>query len=413
MPLDDLYVEEGFTDEERGNLSEANRLSGEPAKLEVEAMTMVEEATPEETNDARLRASAILHGPAYLDAAMAIQAPVGEFERLLSVRLARLDAEAANLTRLSHTILFALIGITLVIVAAAVIWMRRRVQGTLGLIATDLGFSSDNVSSAANEIRDSADMLAKSTTDQASMLEETASALEEIASATRQSADQAEKTRTTMDGAAALFKEGADHMEAMTGAMAEISESSEKIGHIVKTIEDIAFQTNLLALNAAVEAARAGEAGKGFAVVADEVRNLAGRSAQAARDTTELIEFTIRSVQHGVDISTRLDKSFASIRESNDTVGALVNDIARVVSEQAQGVDQINAALAEVDKTTQNAAAASENEARAAAGLAEQADTLGQAVEQLLVLVGGDKPAARPEASVRGSSYRMLPPPLE
>ncbi|MCD8352641.1 MAG: methyl-accepting chemotaxis protein [Planctomycetaceae bacterium] len=414
VPLDDLYVEEGFTDEERGNLSEANRLSGELAKLEVEAMTMVEEATPEEINDARLRASAILHGPAYLNSAKAIQAPVGQFERLLSQRLARLDNEATTMTRFSHTVLFALIGVTLIIVAAAVMWMRRRVQGTLGLIATDLGESSHNVSSAANEIRDSAGMLAKSMTDQASMLEETASALEEIASATRQSADQAEETRTTMAGSAVLFKEGADHMEEMTGAMSEISESSEKIGHIVKTIEDIAFQTNLLALNAAVEAARAGEAGKGFAVVADEVRNLAGRSAQAARDTTELIEFTIRSVQHGVDISSRLEKSFSSIGESNNTVGGLVNDIAHVVSEQAQGVDQINAALAEVDKTTQSAAAASENEARAAAGLAGQAETLSQAVEQLLVLVGGVKATARPAAvTARRSGYRMLPAPRD
>ncbi len=412
VPLDDLYVEEGFTAEERGNLSEANRLSGELAKLEVEAMDMVEKASPEDVNDARRRASAILHGPAYLDAAKAIQAPVGQFERLLAMRLARLDNEAAAMTRFSHIGLFILIGGTLVMIAAAVIWMRRRVQGTLGMLAADLGISSDNVSRAAGDIRESAEMLAKSTTDQASMLEETASALEEIASATRQSAEQAEKTRTTMEGSAVLFREGAGHMEAMTGAMAEISESSEKIGHIVKTIEDIAFQTNLLALNAAVEAARAGEAGKGFAVVADEVRNLAGRSAQAARDTTELIEFTIRSVQHGVDVSGKLDKSFASIRESNGTVGGLVNDIAQVVSEQAHGVDQINAALAEVDKMTQTTAAASENESRAAAGLSEQAESLSHAVEGLLALVGGVAATRRQAAALPSrTGYKMLPAP--
>ncbi|MCP4646444.1 MAG: methyl-accepting chemotaxis protein, partial [bacterium] len=170
----------------------------------------------------------------------------------------------------------------------------------------------------------------------------------------------------------------------LTKSMEEISKASEETSKIVKTIDEIAFQTNLLALNAAVEAARAGEAGAGFAVVADEVRNLAMRAAAAAKDTSALIEGTVKKVGDGATLVEKTNEAFKEVTDSSAKVGALVAEISSASKEQADGISQVTTAVSEMDTVVQQNAAGSEE-------LSSQADELSSKVGIMLEIVEGEK----------------------
>jgi methyl-accepting chemotaxis protein len=157
----------------------------------------------------------------------------------------------------------------------------------------------------------------------------------------------------------------------------------------VKTIDEIAFQTNLLALNAAVEAARAGEAGAGFAVVAEEVRNLAMRAAQAAKNTSELIEGTVKRVKDGSEVLAKTGREFHELASGVGKSGELVGEIAAASREQSRGIDQINIAVGEMNSVVQQNAANSEQSAAASKEMNAQAERMEDFVEQLRRLVEG------------------------
>ena len=202
--------------------------------------------------------------------------------------------------------------------------------------------------------------LSQSATEQAASLEETSASLEEMTSMTKRNAGNATVANQLMTATREVIEKADGSMGELTGSMKEITSSSEKTQKIVKTIDEIAFQTNLLALNAAVEAARAGEAGAGFAVVADEVRNLALRAAEAAKNTSGLIEDIVRKVNNGERLVGVANGAFREITDSSLKVVNLVSEIAGASQEQSQGIEQVNRAVAEMNKMTQQNAAGAE-----------------------------------------------------
>ena len=236
------------------------------------------------------------------------------------------------------------------------------------------------VAAASEQVSQSSQSLAEGSCQQAAGIEETSSSLEEVSSMTKLNADNAIQANTLMQATTHETEKANASMVELTKSMAEISRASEETSKIIKTIDEIAFQTNLLALNAAVEAARAGEAGAGFAVVADEVRNLALRAAEAARNTSEMIEGTVKKVMDGSGLVTITHDAFTQVAGSAKKVAELVGEISAASNEQAQGIEQVNVAVSEMDKVVQHNAAGAEEFAGASEELNGQARQMNEMV---------------------------------
>lgn len=256
-------------------------------------------------------------------------------------------------------------------------------------IVDSLTESSNQVAAASNQLSSSSQQLAEGSAEQSSSLQETSSTLEESASMIQQNTENTKQAALLSDKVKEAADKGNLEMEEMTESMSEIKKSSDQISKIIKVIDDIAFQTNILALNAAVEAARAGDAGMGFAVVAEEVRNLAQRSAEAAKDTAGMIENNIALSEKGVDVTQRIKNTLSEITTQAKKMSELMAEIAASSQEQSQGVSQINKALVEMEKVVQQNAANAEESASAAEELSAQAQNLKEIVQQLVLLVHG------------------------
>ncbi len=272
------------------------------------------------------------------------------------------------------------------------------------------------VAEAAGQISEGGDKLALGVSTQAASLEEISASVEELSSMTSQNADNAALASTLADSAQGSANKGRETMERMKSAIGAIKESSDETAKIVKTIDEIAFQTNLLALNAAVEAARAGDAGRGFAVVAEEVRSLAQRSADAAKNTAQLISQALTNAEGGVQISSEVSDILIEIFDGSTKVNDLVAEIAAASKEQFEGISQINQAVDQVNRVTQENAATSEESAASAKQLTDLARELDEVVSHYHSSVdqGGGGLAAssagRPTRSVRAPSEAVQRP---
>ncbi len=310
---------------------------------------------------------------------------IGAERALMEARVTESRAASALLGHLTLWGSLATIAIGLI----TAVLLSRDLSSSLSRVTTELSQSSQQVAAASAQVAGASQSLSQGATTQAASLEETSASMEEMASMTRQNADNSRQAAAMMAETALLVTNANSALADMVSSMTAIKSSSDHVAKIIKTIDEIAFQTNILALNAAVEAARAGEAGMGFAVVADEVRALAQRSAQAAKDTADLIEESIARSTEGQERVQTVTAAIDSITSSTAKVKGLIDQVNDASRQQTQGIDQVSHAIAQMESVTQNTAATAEESAAASEELSAQAETSMQVVRRLAAMVNG------------------------
>jgi methyl-accepting chemotaxis protein len=350
----------------------------------------------------------------------AAQGFVGVLRSTTTSALRSAEGHIETVGPMSHRLLVVLLaagGCCLVLAVLSGVLVSSSIIRPLRRVIQGLVHGGKHLSEASGQLSGSSQSLSQDASLQAGALEEASVSVQQTASSTQVCARRARESkemalsnlanagnaRQCAESASQSVAVGDASAAKLSQAMRQVREASEESGRIVRTIDDIAFQTNLLALNAAVEAARAGEAGRGFAVVADEVRALAQRSADAASETAELIEDSTRVAENGLEVSDEVLSTLASIKSD---IGQAVNHISNVhrdsrsqaelieqvaadSQQQAQAIGTIDSTVSEIENITRRTASTAEESASAAEELASQADQLNKLVADLLNLVGG------------------------
>lgn len=261
--------------------------------------------------------------------------------------------------------------------------IKKAIQHTAsGLSETlmTINTAAEQVSTGAAQVSSGAQALASGSTEQASSVEELSVSIVRIAEEAAANSANVETATQYVEQAHAHVRDSSDHMRQLTEAMANIGSASSQITNITKVIEDIAFQTNILALNAAIEAARVGNAGKGFAVVADEVRSLAAKSAEAAKQTGELIQASVSTVEEGTKVSAQTAQLLHVVEEKTTKVNEVINKINQASADQAAAIEQIKLGLNQVSSVVQTNAATAEENSATSEEMSAQAVTLREEV---------------------------------
>ncbi|MBI4902033.1 MAG: cache domain-containing protein [Acidobacteria bacterium] len=287
--------------------------------------------------------------------------------------------------------MFGFISIAAVIVilisCAASLFLARSIAGPVMTLAKELGAGSDQVAHAAAQISATSQHLAAGANSQAESLQTTSASGQQIASVTTTNAENARQVASDMSETIAFIDEANGRIQEMTACMRDIGVSSGKVMKIIKVIDEIAFQTNILALNAAVEAARAGDAGLGFAVVADAVRTLAQRSATAAAETELLIAESVATSTSGKAKLEAVANAVDGITSRAQRIRAAIDRVHAGNQQQAIGVAHVSGALLKLDQVTQQVSSTAEQTAAAGEQLSAQAESMRSVVCKLQHLV--------------------------
>ena len=318
---------------------------------------------------------------------------------------------------------FLLTAVMAVVAAAVFFLLTRSLAGPLGRISQDLQASSLETEKASEQVSASSQSLAQGANEQAASLEQSTASMQSMSDLLTQNVQLSQQASEYSHEAEGAAKNGVSSMQHLSGvvhqisdsitelndAIADIQTSTTSISQVIDKIDNIAFQTNILALNASVEAARAGEAGSGFAVVAGEVRNLAVRATEAAKETAALIDRSVSASKKGVSMNATVVSLLNDVKGKVDSVDSALADIDSSVvrvrgamtemdsgaKQQKEGIEQVTIALRQVNEVTQQTAANAEQAAGASEELSDQANQLRQVVERLNGIIRGRKRKSR------------------
>ena len=307
------------------------------------------------------------------------------FSKELQAELKEVESRSARQrTAALAVFLFALLLSAIVVTVT----IRRVVTGPIVRVIRGVQQAADQAGEASEQMTRSGQTVAGDAQEQAACIEETSASLVEISNTTIENAGRARHADGLMRQAREMVESATKTMTALTASMDVVSKSSHEVSQVLKSIDEIAFHTNMLALNAAVEAARAGEAGVGFSVVADEVRSLAQRAADAARRTAEIIERTISDVNTGVNLVSQAQTAFNAVSRSIVDSSDVISHIATSSEEQARGVGHVSEAITRIESVTQRNAANAHETAQAAEAMTHQVRITREHLDELIGIVG-------------------------
>ena len=351
--------------------------------------------------DAATVYGAVLSNPANLDAGMqsrvqelgqrteglknALSAARSQFSDDLRQQIGELR-EASSRQR--HFTLGVFAGTLILAILIVNLTIRRSVVAPVLRAIHGVREAAETAANSSTHAAESGNRVAHDAQEQAAVIQETSASLEEIGVTTRKNADQAAEADQLMVEARKRVENSTAVVSSLLESMDEVSRSSKELQAILKSSDEIAFNTNILALNAAVEAARAGAAGAGFSVVANEVRSLAQRAAEAARNSASIVEKTLASVSAGVGLVSEANRSFGEVSGTIGSVGNLVSAIATNSEEQARGVRQIGEAIARMQMVTQNNAANAHETAAGNADVLREIEATRSYLDELVLLAG-------------------------